>query len=279
MASMSPFLAGAIVVGATGIAIAAMLAVRRRAPEGSFFEDGDRAAGVFGVLATGFAVLLGLIVVIAFTSYDDSASGAEAEALTVGQQFETAQFLPPVVRRRLSDELVCYGRSVAYTEWPDQEDGTLTDALNPWSVALFRTLKTTRPRTPSEQSAYDKWLDQTSEREQAANERRHGAEGVIPWQLWLVLFVTGTIIVGYVLFFADSGERAVVQAMLMGSVVAVITVTLLLIRALDNPFQEGRGGLEPVAMERTLRVIGEERAVVGETGGLPCDARGRVQTR
>lgn len=272
---MSAFLAAAIIIGATGVSVAAMLAVRRRAPEGSFFEDGDRAAGVFGVLATGFAVLLGLIVVIAFTSYDDSARGAEEEALTVVQQFETAQFLPVAVRRRLSDELTCYGRSVAFTEWPDQEDGTLSDALNPWSVALFRTLKGTQPKTPTEQSAYDKWLDQTSEREQSANERRHGAEGVIPWQLWLVLFTTGVIIVGYILFFADSAERPVVQAVLMGSVVAVITVTLLLIRVLDNPFQAGRGGLKPDDMVRTLRIIDEERDVVGEASHLPCDARGR----
>jgi hypothetical protein len=48
-----------IVVAATGIAIMAMLWVRREAPDGSYFNDGDRAAGVFGVLATGFAVLLG----------------------------------------------------------------------------------------------------------------------------------------------------------------------------------------------------------------------------
>ena len=47
-----------------------MLLVRRRAPDGSFFADGDRASGVFGVLATGFALLLGLIVFLAFTSYD-----------------------------------------------------------------------------------------------------------------------------------------------------------------------------------------------------------------
>ena len=69
-----------IVAAVTAAAVAAMLLVRRRAPAGSFFEDGDRAAGVFGVLATGFAVLLGLIVVLAFTSYDESRSGAEAEA-------------------------------------------------------------------------------------------------------------------------------------------------------------------------------------------------------
>jgi hypothetical protein len=32
-----------------------MLLVRRSAPEGSYFEDGDRASGIFGVLATAFA--------------------------------------------------------------------------------------------------------------------------------------------------------------------------------------------------------------------------------
>jgi hypothetical protein len=42
-----------ITVAVTGIAIAAMLLVRRNAPEGGYFADGDRAAGVFGVLATG----------------------------------------------------------------------------------------------------------------------------------------------------------------------------------------------------------------------------------
>jgi hypothetical protein len=45
--------------------------------------DGDRAAGVFGVLATGFAVLLGFIVFLSFTSYDQSRTGAETEARMV----------------------------------------------------------------------------------------------------------------------------------------------------------------------------------------------------
>jgi len=43
-----------VVVGVTAATIGTMLFVRRRAPEGGYFADGDRAAGVFGVLATGF---------------------------------------------------------------------------------------------------------------------------------------------------------------------------------------------------------------------------------
>src|SRR4029078_8791248 len=95
-----------------------MLWVRRKAPDGSYFHDGDRAAGVFGVLATGFAVLIGFVVFLAFESFDTSRSGAEAEAELVVQQVEPAQFLPVAARKRLSGDLVCYARNVVYEEWP-----------------------------------------------------------------------------------------------------------------------------------------------------------------
>ena len=74
-------LALAITVVVTSVAIAAMLLVRRRAPEGSYFQDGDRASGVFGVLAGGFAIFAGFVIFLAFTTYDQSRNGAEAEAL------------------------------------------------------------------------------------------------------------------------------------------------------------------------------------------------------
>jgi hypothetical protein len=262
-----------IVTVVTAVAIAAMLLVRRRAPKGSVFEDGDRASGVFGVLATGFSVLLGLIVFLAFSSYDQSRSGAEAEALTVSQQYQTVQFLPPAARGSLGGELVCYGRAVIYQEWPRLAKGTEGEAFNPWGVALFRTIKTVNPKTPAEQTAYDKWMDRTSDREQARSDRVHGAVGVIPRSLWVVLFFIATMIFFYMLFFADSHERWYAQAMLMGSVVAAITTMLLLISFLDNPIRQ-HGGLKPVAMERALKILDQERALVGDRSRVPCDARG-----
>ena len=191
---MSIAWASAIIVAVAAGAIAAMLLVRRRAPEGSYFEDGDRAAGVFGVLATGFAVLAGFVVFLAFESYDTSRSGAEAEARIVAQQFETVQFLPTPARERLSGELVCYARSVVHLEWPRMESGTLDDALNPWGVAVFRSLRGTEPRSASEQAAFSKYLDQRSDREDARSDRTHGGEGVIPAPLWIVLFLSAAIL-------------------------------------------------------------------------------------
>src|SRR4051812_44969277 len=121
---MNAVVAVLVVVAAAAVAMGALLLVRRGAPDGSYFHDGDRASGVFGVLATRFAVLLGLVVVLAFTSYDDSRTGAEDEALIVAQQFEVAHLLPAPAGSRLAGELICYARTVVHREWPDMEAGT-----------------------------------------------------------------------------------------------------------------------------------------------------------
>jgi len=268
------FVALAIVLGSTGIAVTAMLIVRRTAPDGSYFADGDRAAGVFGVLATGFAVLLGLVVVLAFTSYDASRSGAEDEATIVGQQYEVAQLMAPPGGRRLAAELVCYARSVVYQEWPRMERGHQPAGLNPWGAELFRTLRGIAPQTASEQAAYGKWLDQRLDRESARSARIHGAAGVIPASLWIILFLTAGVIAAFMLLFADSGERAFVQASLIGTVVLVMSSTLLLIFMLDNPYAKGLGQLQPTAMQRTLRLLDEERSIVADPTPPPCNAAG-----
>ena len=139
-----------------------MLAVRRRAPEGGYFADSDRAAGIFGVVATGFSVLLGFLIFLGFESYDASRTGAETEALTVAQQIQTAQFLPPDVGAELTGELVCYARSVIDVEWEPMEDGSLGEEINPWGVAMFGTLQGVELELAQQEAAYAKWLDQTS---------------------------------------------------------------------------------------------------------------------
>jgi len=263
-----------VLVGVTAVTVTAMLLVRRRAPEGSYFADGDRASGVFGVLATGFSVLLGFIIFLAFTSYDQSRSGAESEATIVAQQVQTAQFMPDDAAEELTGELVCYARSVAGVEWEQMADGTLGDSINPWGAEMFRTISGVDPQTVTEQSAYDRWMDQTSDRQQARIDRVHGAEGIIPSPLWLVLFVISGVVFLYMLFFADSAEGTVTQAMLMGSVTVVISLLLMLLAFFDHPHGHGVGRLQPTAIERTLRTVDSELEVVGLTLTPPCDGNG-----
>ena len=97
---------------------------------------------------------------------------------------------------------------------------------------------------------------------------------MIPATLWIVLFFIAAVILAYMLFFADRGERAVIQGMLIGSVTAVIAAMMLLLNGLDAPFHDGVGGLQPVAMERSLRITDQALSAVGTQAKLPCDATG-----
>ena len=157
-----------VVIGVAAITVTAMLFVRRRAPEGSYFTDGDRASGVFGVLATGFSVLLGFIIFLAFQSYDDARIGAEAEATIVAQQIQTAQFLPADAAKQLTGELVCYGRSVAGAEWDALDAGTLGDAINPWGAEISaRSPKSTHRPQPSSRRTTAGWIRRSIESRRA----------------------------------------------------------------------------------------------------------------
>src|SRR4029078_2373503 len=97
-------------------------------------------------------------------------------------------------------------------------------------------------------------------------DRTHGAEGVIPTPLWIVLFLSAGIIGVFMLFFPDRATHAAVQATMMGSVPVVTCSTLLLLWFLDNPYHSGAGGLRPFAMERTAaRLPHHQRLVHGRT--------------
>lgn len=156
------------------------------------------------------------------------------------------------------------------------ESGKLGDALNPWGVALFRTIRAAETSTFAQETAFAKWLDQTSDREEARRDRVHGATGITPITLWIVLLLTALIVFLYMLFFADSAELKRSQAMLIGSATTIVVVTLLAIYALDNPYRPGLGSIRPVAMERSLRILEEARVALNDEAPIPCDADGNA---
>ncbi len=270
---MNLLLSTLIVLGASAAAVGALLLVRRWAPHGGHFGDTGRAVGVFTLLATSFVVLFAFVVFFAFGSYDRSSSSAELEAQVTMQQFETAQLLPAAVGPSLSSQLRCYARSVVSQEWPAMARGDVL-GLNEWDTDLFVTIEGVRTTNADEEAAYAKWLDQRSEREQAREERALGENGVIPAPLWFVLIISGGIVWIFVFLFADSGEGAGVQSVLVATVTASLVAGLLLVLFLDQPYKPGAGSLKPTAMEQTLRQMDQLTEELRLDIPELCDAEG-----
>jgi hypothetical protein len=76
------------------------------------------------------------------------------------------------------------------------------------------------------------------------------------------------------LFFADPGERPYVQAVLIGTVTAVLGLMFVVLGLLDNPYGGGPGSLQPDAMERTLATIDEALGAIDRNVPIPCDETG-----
>ena len=98
---------------------------------------------------------------------------------------------------------------------------------------------------------------------------------LIPTSLWVVLFTLAGVVFAYVLY-ADSAERVRSQAMMVGSATAALAPTLLAIHDLANPYRPGLGSVRPVAMQRSLGMVDEARAVLQDTAPVPCDPAGRA---
>ena len=60
------------------------------------------------------------------------------------------------------------------------EDDTDNENVNPWGLRMFLTLQESDPQTPTEEAAFSKWMDQSSERQIARIDRIQGAEGILP---------------------------------------------------------------------------------------------------
>jgi hypothetical protein len=189
------------------------------------------------------------------------------------QQFETAQLLPPSDGPLLAAQLRCYARSVVAQEWPAMARGEVL-GLNEWDTDLFVTIEQVHTTNTDEEAAYSKWLDQRSEREQAREERALGEDGVIPPPLWFVLIISGGIVWVFVFLFADSGEGALVQSILIGTVTATLVAGLLLVLFLDQPYNPGAGSLKPTAMEQTLRQVDQLTTQMKFEVPELCDAGG-----
>src|SRR5438067_1857737 len=141
---MSLWLAVAILAGAGALAVALMLAVRRRSPAGSFFKDTAEAAGVFAVVGTAFAVLLAFVFFLAFQSYDSARKDARAEADATISMFRTAELFPAPSSARLLGEVTCYARAVVEREWPAMRHGRSSPVVQDWVESIDRTARGSR---------------------------------------------------------------------------------------------------------------------------------------
>lgn len=270
---MSLWLGILIVVAVNAVAITVMLLVRRRAPQGGYYEDMQQAGWVYSVAGTAFAVILAFVFLLTFQSFDRARTSASSEADAVLSLFHIADQFPTAERDALQTDLVCYGRSVVNLEWHTLDDDKQSPVTLHWALALDRDFN--RGDGSGDErvaAAYSAWYDQTSDRQAGRQGRIDEAAPFVPTLVWVFLLTGGFLVIAFVWLFADPGERSFAQAALPVGVTTVVAAGLVLVAFFDAPYHDTPGAVRPTSMERQLQILG------GELNGRvqpPCDAQGR----
>jgi Protein of unknown function (DUF4239) len=267
---VSLWLMALIVGGVAAIAVGLMYAVRRRSHVDHFFIEVERGAGTFAFIGTAYAVLLAFVVLEAFGSFNDAKTGAEEEATTLVQMSRTAEFFPPPERDPVEGVLICYARAVIHEEWPAMKDGARSPIVQGWVTRLEEGLQQMDPKTPAQEAAFLKLLDQQDQRTDARRARLSEANRALPAPAWFVLGLGAFVTIGFALFFADRREGFIVQASLIAAIASLVVSGLLLIWFLDHPYEDRSGSIKPDEMERQLVIVEAEQVSAPRL----CDALG-----
>jgi hypothetical protein len=265
-----------VLAGCVAATAALMLLVRLRSPTGGWFRESERAAAVFAFLGAGYAILLGFVILIAFDGYSNARAKAEDEATATFEQFQDAGLFTAGTGTRVRGELVCYARSVIFSEWPAMQDGRSSPLTESWIERIGAEVPRAPIRTMRAQEASTQWLEQSQIRDRGRRGRLLESQRPLPTLLWVLVVLGAAVLVLYTLLFADPGERAAVQAAMMGSVTGLVVAGLLAVTLLTSPFENANGSIKPSSMRYSLDLI--EKTITSDHARVArlCDSHGNA---
>src|SRR5512133_1233196 len=132
-----------IIVGAEICALALILIRRYREQRPNRYHKSPIAGDIFGVIGTGFAVILAFVVFGTFESYQRARDDTGIESIATRQMYYLAEFVQPAYRDQLQGDLICYGRSVVHIEWPLMATGQSSPVVDTWVDRLDRDMVAT----------------------------------------------------------------------------------------------------------------------------------------
>jgi hypothetical protein len=261
-----------IVIG-TLVAMAAFYVVRRYlAPPGGYYHDAEVASGIFGVVGTGYAVVLGFVLFIAFGSYDSARVHVAAEAVALRQLNTASGFFVEPYRDQMRGDLVCYGRATVSDEWLTMEDGKESPTVNAWVTAMENTLHDTPINTPKESAALQSWFERNQERQEGRRGRIAESSPFVPGFVWAMLSFLLVVVIFYQCLFAEPRVPLFAQAVGVAAMAATLLAALTLIWVLDRPFNDRGAMISNERIAAATSVI--EASLVATNGTPPCDANG-----
>jgi hypothetical protein len=237
-----------LVVIPTVIVMALQVFLHSRIGVQRLAKNNEIAGFKFATVGVIYAVLLAFSVIAVWEKFSVAEAAVDQEGAAMAALFRYAAGKEPEAVQLLN-AISTYGRTAVDREWPamarETESPETTDALSAVYAAAL-ALNKIETRNSANMSEVFSQIDHITA---ARRLRLHLATGLVPSVIWVSLFASAFLTVGFTLFFGS--ENLAAQAAMTGILAALVLLGLVVILAIDHPFT-GTVHIDPEPIEAVL---------------------------
>lgn len=231
----TPSLATVFVGGIMLFAIAGSMLVRRRFPhtvEGRHNETIGVVLGIYGAI---YGIILAFVIVAEWEALGAARTNVATEATQTAEVLRDASVFPAEQQHRISDAIGLYVHAIVEKQWPRMRLGHPDPSLtNPQVARLYRAFQEYEPTTEAQKAYYSQAVSNLGGVAAARRSRLATSQEQMP--VLLTALVCGGALVVIPLTWVYGIRSIRVQLVFVGSVAALIGVSVLLVLTLDRPF-------------------------------------------
>jgi len=221
-----------------------------------------------------FAILLGLIIVTAWTSYDHTDDLIRDEVSTVSDLYQLSEYMDKDTMNELRQNLKNYVHHVLEKEWPLLHKGQSSRIGDDYLFHDFHILYRFTPTNKTEESIQAEMTKLATLGLDQRRARNINARSSLPPIMWIIL-VSSNLIAFVILGLAIEGPLSL-HLLLQGLYAFGTGLMLLLVIVLDRPFYDSGGGLTLEPFEKLLQEW--EQTESADNAEKELHRRGRKRT-
>jgi hypothetical protein len=210
-------------------------AVRRIWPQPAFKDNHELVGFTYAVYGLIYGVLLAFTIVVAWQRFAETEQLVMHEATLLSELWRDSVVARPFMRGDIEQSLIAYAQSVIDDEWPVMAHGRAHPQTERLYSRLWALTYHFEPSTKLQEAYMGEFLARMNELSAARRLRILHSRMEIHGVLWLVLVIGAVPTVVYPLLF--SSKHAWVQAAITGSILAIVTLGLMVTLALQTPFR------------------------------------------
>jgi len=232
---MTDILVFVIVTGLVmAVSVLCLVIVRKVYGHALMAKHNDVAGFIYAVIGVIYAVLLAFVVIVEWEMFRNADSRVQEEVQCMASVLRGMQVFDEPQKSLVPKEIVNNTNIVINEEWALMAKERVSENAVKSAMRIYTMVTQIKPANEHQKIWYQEIISRLNNFYNARNHRIQSAKEGIPDFMWSVMVVGAVITIGFSFLFGM--ENLWAQSFMVASLAGIITLVLLLIVALDHPY-------------------------------------------